>query len=130
MRAATNKTAQPTPTCHSAVLMVQGNNQEYTTTPTRLSALRGTILIRDHHRCIVSRDFDTKEAQERILKAARQQGATVRDDDQNALSRPYSHLEAAHIIPHSLMRPQAGSDVSGLFFSSSDNLKKLTEYLF
>ena len=109
VKAATDQTPQPSPAYHSAVLMVQGrDNQEYASTPTRIAALRGTTLIRDHHRCVISRVFDFEEARNRIR--AEGQGH-AKDDDGNILSRPYGYLEVAHIIPHSLMRPQENSTV-------------------
>ncbi|KAI5861110.1 hypothetical protein GGS23DRAFT_612060 [Durotheca rogersii] len=103
LKAAANQTPQPSPACHSAVLMVQGSCQDYTTTPTRIAALRGTTLVRDLHRCVISHAFDAEEGEKRM----RSEGvANAKDDDGNLLSGPYAYLEVAHIIPHSLMRPQ------------------------
>ncbi|KAL2751820.1 hypothetical protein ACRALDRAFT_2114713, partial [Sodiomyces alcalophilus JCM 7366] len=107
VRASTLKTPQPSPAYHSAVLMVQGRDQEFTTTPTRLAALRGTSLVRDRHRCVISRAFDVREARKRVNRGRE---PNPKDDDGNALSGPFAYLEVAHIIPHSLVRPQANSE--------------------
>ena len=111
VRAVSYRTPQPSPAIHSAILMVQGGNQEYTTTPTRLSALRGTTLLRDHHRCVISRSFDYDEATKRIESEGE---GNAQDDDGELLSGPYYYLEVAHIIPHSLMRPGGSSSVCSL----------------
>ena len=44
----------------------QQRMQEYVGTPERLSALRDACLVRDRHRCVVSRAFDKDEALKRI----------------------------------------------------------------
>jgi len=121
VKAATGKTPQPSSTYDSAVIMVQGQNQEYITTPARLAALRGTSLVRDHHRCVVSRVFDIEEFERRIRREGE---AEARDDDGNPLSGPFGHLEVAHIIPHSLTRPQEGSEV-GLADINKPNLDEM-----
>lgn len=105
--------------------MVQGGNHEYTTTPTRLAALRGTCLIRDHHRCVISRVFDCEEFERRIKREGE---ANAQDDEGNPLTGPVGHLEVAHIIPHSLMRPQEGSKVGFQTRSKPSHDKMLTTY--
>ncbi|KAL2755592.1 hypothetical protein ACRALDRAFT_1076854 [Sodiomyces alcalophilus JCM 7366] len=87
--------------------MVQGSNQVYTTTLTRVAALRGTSLVRDRHRCVISRAFDAEEAEKRMDSEGE---ANTKDDDGNLLSGPYGYLEVAHIIPHSLMGAQEDSE--------------------
>ena len=68
-------------------------------TPDQLSSLRGTCLIRDHRRCVISRHFDVKAAQQR-LKA---NGDNAADDDGVPLrGEELEYLEVAHIIPHAL----------------------------
>lgn len=88
--------------------MVQERDQEYPTTLARLAALRGAVLVRDRHRCAISRAFDAEQAEKRL---ARDGNENSKDDDENTLSGPYMYLEVAHIIPHSLMQPREGSEV-------------------
>ncbi|KAI3320936.1 hypothetical protein HD806DRAFT_537590 [Xylariaceae sp. AK1471] len=106
------KTPQPSPVFHSAVDRVQGGPQTFAGTPDRLSALRGACLIRDHHRCVISHRFDAFELQARIDKVGE---TNALDDDGNFLSQDPNHpavLEVAHIIPHSLMKGDANSELS------------------
>lgn len=79
-------------------------------TPDRVSALRGACLIRDRHRCVVSRKFDQVEAAVRFQK----DGDGARDDDGILLfedPQPFDALEVAHILPHSLTKANAGSQL-------------------
>ncbi|KAJ8122692.1 hypothetical protein ONZ43_g1170 [Nemania bipapillata] len=78
LKASTKKTPQPSPAYHSAVERVQGGGVAvFPGTPDRVSALRGACLIRDHHRCVISRKFDLKEAADRM----RRDGNDALDDD-------------------------------------------------
>ncbi|KAJ2975204.1 hypothetical protein NUW58_g8424 [Xylaria curta] len=98
MKASTKKTPQPSPALHSAALEAQGG-QQYIGTGSRLSVLRRDCLIRDRHRCVISRVFDLAEADERFDTPG---GA--RDDDGNLLADELddpAYLEVAHILPHS-----------------------------
>ncbi|KAF2963341.1 hypothetical protein GQX73_g10224 [Xylaria multiplex] len=112
LKASTKKTPQPSPVFHSAVERVQGGPQTFAGTPDRLSALRGACLVRDRHRCIISHSFDSSEAQARMDKAGE---TNALDDDGHLLYqdpiRP-GPLEVAHIIPHSLMKLDANSELS------------------
>lgn len=81
VKASTRKTPQPTPATHSAVLRTQSESQRFLGTQQRLSALRGSCLIRDRHRCVVSRHFDSGAAEERF-KIADRNGGVARDDDE------------------------------------------------
>ncbi|CAG9941898.1 unnamed protein product [Clonostachys rosea f. rosea IK726] len=49
-----------------AVLSILQEPYTFLSTPDRIAALRGACLIRDHHRCIITRLFDSKEAEKRI----------------------------------------------------------------
>lgn len=114
MKASTRRTPQPSPAFHSAVERVQaGGVQGFTGTPDRVSALRGACLIRDRHRCVISRSFDLAEATNRIRIAG---GNGARDDDGNPFREDDSlvALEVAHILPHSLMKTDAESELVGL----------------
>ena len=109
VRAATNKTPQPSPVYHAAVQQAQAQEeqqriQNFVGTPERLSALRGTCLARDRHRCVITHAFDTMEAKERWRQLP------AKDDDGNPLSAidTYGYLEVAHIIPHALTREEDG----------------------
>ena len=68
-------------------------------TTQRLSSLRGECLVRDRHRCVISRTFDEAEIDARY-KINREVGV---DDDGNSLvDEEPEFLEVAHIIPRSL----------------------------
>ncbi|PGH03459.1 hypothetical protein GX51_04033 [Blastomyces parvus] len=67
-------------------------------TSARLSVLRRDCLMRDHHRCVVTRQFDLTEAIERADR-----DPEPKDDDDRPLAGPLTRLEVAHIIPHSIM---------------------------
>ncbi|KAI1272767.1 hypothetical protein F5Y07DRAFT_286290 [Xylaria sp. FL0933] len=112
LKASTKKTPQPSPAYHSAVERVQGGSVlSLPGTPDRLSALRGACLIRDRHRCVISRKFDLREAADRMRKA----GNDALDDDGNLLREDENSvdvLEVAHILPHSLVKTDAGSELS------------------
>lgn len=111
MKASTKRTPQPSPAFHSAVQRVQGGDAEaFAGTPDRVSALRGACLIRDRHRCVISRKFDLEEAAKRMQR----DGDDARDDDGVLLledANPVDVLEVAHILPHSLMKADTGSEL-------------------
>ncbi|KAF2458290.1 hypothetical protein BDY21DRAFT_284527 [Lineolata rhizophorae] len=116
LKASTRKTPQPSPIHHSAVQGAQGGTQEFTGTPARISALRGSCLIRDRHRCVVTRIFNAAEAENRTIS----RGSSAQDDDGNSLIEEsrFEDLEVAHILPHSLMKVAADSE--------SENAKQAT----
>lgn len=100
MKASTKRTPQPSPAYHSATQSTRGG-QSFVGTPLRLSTLRGTCLIRDRHRCVISRSFDRNLAIKRIKKS----GDEARDNDQQLLAgQTFDSLEVAHILPHSLVK--------------------------
>ena len=108
VKASTKQTPQPSPAYHSATESTRAGGQSFVGTPFRLSTLRGTCLIRDHHRCVVSRNFDRKQALQRI-KAA---GDDARDDDGQLLrTTTFDSLEVAHILPHSLVKSNSDSNL-------------------
>lgn len=96
VKASSGKTPQPSPVFHSAIERVQGGSQDFIGTPDRISALRGACLVRDRHRCVVTRRFDRTEA---ILRAKK---GSLSDNDGNPLEPPFGEVEVAHILPHSL----------------------------
>ncbi|PGH33961.1 hypothetical protein GX50_03198 [[Emmonsia] crescens] len=67
-------------------------------TPARLSVLRRDCLIRDHRRCVVTRQFDLTEAIERGDREPE-----PKDDHDRPLAGPLARLEVTHIITHSIM---------------------------
>ncbi|OJD26817.1 hypothetical protein ACJ73_01784 [Blastomyces percursus] len=73
----------------------------------RLSVLRHDCLVRDHHRCVVTRKFDITEARRRH---ARDENCT--DDDGKPLKEEqrdnFQYLEVAHILPHCLTKVASG----------------------
>ncbi|KAI1269296.1 hypothetical protein F5Y18DRAFT_180688 [Xylariaceae sp. FL1019] len=111
LKASTKKTPQSSPAYHSAVERVQGGGVSvFTGTPDRISALRGACLIRDRHRCVISRKFDLKEAADRL----RRDGNDARDDEGALIHEDESSvdvLEVAHILPYSLTKTDAGSEL-------------------
>ncbi|KAH0548212.1 hypothetical protein GP486_008072 [Trichoglossum hirsutum] len=96
LRASGHKTPQPTPGLASRTDILPVGTSH------RLSNLRAQCLIRDHHRCVITRRFDEPEA----ISRTDRDGANARDDDGRLLSEEEedtAFLEVAHIIPHSLM---------------------------
>ncbi|CAK44086.1 uncharacterized protein An01g11840 [Aspergillus niger] len=97
LRASSSKTPQVTP---AALSLSQ------TPTPLgtrqRVSVLRKDCLVRDHHRCVISRKFDIVEARKRNAE----DGDNCKDDNGNLLSSSsrgeFQYLEVAHILPYSL----------------------------
>ncbi|OAA37404.1 hypothetical protein NOR_07103 [Metarhizium rileyi] len=72
----------------------------------RLSTLRGNCLLRDKHRCVISRSFDRRKAVERM----REFGDEAQDDDGQPLTgESFDSLEVAHILPHSLLKTNSDS---------------------
>ncbi|KAK5633398.1 hypothetical protein RRF57_009112 [Xylaria bambusicola] len=110
VKASTKKTPQPSPALHSAVQEAQGRGgQQYVGTGPRLSVLRRDCLIRDRHRCVISRRFDHAEAWER-----RNTPGGARDDEGNLLENDPDDpefLEVAHILPHSLTKVSQGGEL-------------------
>ena len=106
MKASSRKTPQPSP----AILSDLQSTQTPAATTQRLATLRRDSLIRDRHRCVISRSFDFDEATERV----RHDREEARDDDGNLLkdeNGAFAALEVAHIIPHSLMTVRSGESV-------------------
>ena len=104
MRASTRKTPQPSP----AALSDLQSAQLLTGTTQRLASLRRDCLIRDRHRCVISRSFDRDEARRRVAQDGTQgakddEGIPLRDE-----GNTFATLEVAHIIPHSLMTLSSG----------------------
>ncbi|KAI0173167.1 hypothetical protein GGR52DRAFT_542148 [Hypoxylon sp. FL1284] len=117
LKASTKKTPQPTPTFRSAFGEVQGA-AAFVGTPARVSALRGDCLVRDRHRCVVTRKFDRHEARNRFNR----DGNDAQDDDGNLLSETsFQGLEVAHILPHSLTKVDASSQLVCFIFHTSVN---------
>ncbi|OTB09640.1 hypothetical protein M426DRAFT_6904 [Hypoxylon sp. CI-4A] len=99
LKASAKKTPQLTPTFRSALGEVQG-------AAARVSALRGDCLVRDRHRCVVTRKFDRYEARSRFYR----DGNDARDDDGTLLSETsFEGLEVAHILPHLLTKVNESS---------------------
>ncbi|KAI1181981.1 hypothetical protein F5B17DRAFT_225140 [Nemania serpens] len=116
VKASTKKTPQPSPALHSAVQEAQGRGgQQYVGTGPRLSILRRDCLIRDRHRCVISRKFDFAEA----IKRSRTPGGP-RDDEGNLIANDPiepAPLEVAHILPHSLTRMNERGELVRVFQS-------------
>ncbi|KAI1108036.1 hypothetical protein F5Y14DRAFT_137027 [Nemania sp. NC0429] len=101
VKSSAKRTPQPSPASDSAIKRAQEGSPPLGTLD-RVSALRGACLIRDHHRCVISRNFDRFEAVSRLRK----QGDDAVDDDGNLLREDeyvVAALEVAHILPHSFM---------------------------
>ncbi|OJI79447.1 hypothetical protein ASPTUDRAFT_194262 [Aspergillus tubingensis CBS 134.48] len=98
LKALATKTPQPTPASLSRAQISEAG----VGTPQRISTLRRDCLLRDRHRCVVTRKFDIREAEDRLAK----DGTDPKDDDGGSLlpeSDTMAFLEVAHIIPHSFM---------------------------
>ncbi|KAL2369060.1 hypothetical protein BDBG_18083 [Blastomyces gilchristii SLH14081] len=107
LKASSHHTPQPSPAHLSVIQNVQGR-REFTGTPDRISVLRGSCLIRDHHRCVISRKFDPQEAIVRLTEY----GCDAQDDEANPLQGQLSMiLEVAHILPHPLTQTNADSQL-------------------
>ncbi|OAA59030.1 hypothetical protein SPI_06232 [Niveomyces insectorum RCEF 264] len=107
LKASTRKTPQPSPAYHSAVLRAQEGSATahgFTGTPERLASLRWECLVRDRHRCVITRKFSSDEHEARF----KLHGDGARDDDGVLFSEQtpgqIEPLEVAHILPHSLMK--------------------------
>jgi hypothetical protein len=105
VRAAANKTPQPSPVYHAAVQQAQTQEeqqriQDYLGTPERLKTLWAECLRGDRHRCVITRAFNVTEAKDRLDQDS------AKDDDGYPLdaSNQYANLEAAHIIPFGLVK--------------------------
>ncbi|KAJ6118432.1 hypothetical protein N7471_013899 [Penicillium samsonianum] len=102
-RASSVKTPQPTPTWLSSL-----QSSTPTGTRQRVSVLRQKCLMRDRHRCVVSRKFDRAAARKRFEENAE----SCADDDGNPLkdepSDQFQYLEVAHILPHCLTTVASG----------------------
>ena len=96
MRASSAKTPQPTP--HLTPIS-QRDVEILVGTPQRLSSLRAECLLRDRHRCVISRRFDAVEAGRRFETNGT---SAVDDDSQLLVNEETEDLEVAHIIPHAL----------------------------
>ncbi|KAL2819861.1 hypothetical protein BDW59DRAFT_120069 [Aspergillus cavernicola] len=97
LKALAAKTPQPTPALSHSTISGSSIPTQH-----RVSTLRRDCLVRDRHRCVVTRAFDAQEVQARY----RQSQHDVKDDDGNSLipeRGTMKFLEVAHIIPHSLM---------------------------
>ncbi|PGH35502.1 hypothetical protein GX50_01604 [[Emmonsia] crescens] len=89
------------PASLSAVQISLGRAPEYVGTRYRLSTLRGACLIRGCYRCVISRKFDSAEAEECVKR----NGGNDRDEDGTLIQQqPFDHLEVARILPYSLMK--------------------------
>lgn len=104
------KTPQPTP---RLTPISQQGGQTLVGTPARISDLRAKCLVRDHHRCVISRKFDIRESTKRFEES---KTAALDDEGNSLLQQETDSLEVAHIIPHSLVS------------SSDDPSKPLVRY--
>ncbi|KAK9561939.1 hypothetical protein V6Z79_010295 [Aspergillus fumigatus] len=103
LRASSVKTPQPTPASLSSF-----DTSTAVSSRQRISTLRQSCLVRDHHRCVISRKFDRREAEKRF----EQDGEDCKDDDGKLLrdesNDRFQFLEVAHILPHSLTAVSSG----------------------
>ncbi|EPE05605.1 hypothetical protein F503_02344 [Ophiostoma piceae UAMH 11346] len=78
----------------------------------RVSTLRRDCLIRDKHRCMVTRKFDKQEARRRHTEY----GQSAVDDDGQVFNwtdgTAFQTLEVAHILPHSLMNLEGSPQIT------------------
>ncbi|QPC69473.1 hypothetical protein HYE68_000225 [Fusarium pseudograminearum] len=93
-------------------MKTQRQDHVFSGTPERLASLRGTCLLRDRYRCVISRKFDAAEAERRFQKygennAIDQDGILLADPGQE-----FDYLEVAHILPHSLTRLDSSGELN------------------
>ncbi|OAA54144.1 hypothetical protein SPI_09078 [Niveomyces insectorum RCEF 264] len=111
LKASSAKTPQPTPASLSVPTLAP--HEVLPGSAHGLATLRRDCLIRDKHRCVISRKFDEVEAAERI----RRDGDDATDDEGHrfvALGMEpddFADVEVAHILPHSLMSHEGNVDV-------------------
>ncbi|KAL7793095.1 hypothetical protein V8C37DRAFT_112446 [Trichoderma ceciliae] len=77
----TKRTPQPSPAYHTAIQRTRSSGQNFIGTSARLKSLRADCLIRDRHRCVISRRFDQTQAVNRMQASPND----ARDDDNNIL---------------------------------------------
>ncbi|WEW59773.1 hypothetical protein PRK78_005253 [Emydomyces testavorans] len=106
LKSSGGKTPQPSPAILSAIQSVKGPH-EFISTPERVSHLRGQCLTRDHHRCVITRDFDFQEAAAR----RRKDPEALDDEGQQLKGQCTDALKVAHIIPHSLLQVKVTSNL-------------------
>jgi hypothetical protein len=112
VKALNKKTPQPSTALSRSIQEAQGqDSQPYIGTRNRLKILRRDCLIRDRYRCVISRHFDFYEAEKR-----ENSGNPVDDDGKSLLGDSLSTLEVAHIIPHSLTKPNEDFELVRVFF--------------
>lgn len=112
VKAAGSKTPQPSPAASSRIT----STRPVVGSVERVASLRRDCLVRDRHRCVISRDFDMKEAERRIEES----GYDYASDDQGQLLKEqepgsFAELEVAHILPHSLMTTTGNPELVGEF---------------
>jgi hypothetical protein len=102
VKASAKKTPQPTPATLSEIQVSLNPSTR------RVATLRRDCLIRDRYRCVISCAFDLDETLRRVKldkdNAKDNDGNLLKDEDKLA-----EVLEVAHILPHSLMSYNAGS---------------------
>ncbi|KKZ65986.1 hypothetical protein EMCG_08280 [[Emmonsia] crescens] len=90
------------PASLSAVQISLGGASEYVGTRYRLSTLQGACLIWGCYRCVISRKFDSAEAEECVKRNG---GSDNRDKHGTLIQQqPFDHHEVAQILLHSLMK--------------------------
>lgn len=99
MKASGRITSQASPAQLSAIQSVRSPH-EIIDDSERVSYLRALCLVRDRHRCVISRGFDSQQEEKRT----NQHGLDARDDDGKPLKNEdiFNDLEVAHILPRSL----------------------------
>ncbi|KAL1895674.1 hypothetical protein Sste5346_005145 [Sporothrix stenoceras] len=102
LKATAAKTPQPTPSSLSVPDL--SRDQILPGSRSRIANLRRDCLIRDRHRCVISRHFDENEV---FLRTNKHGDDAADDDGLRFVDTPdadeYDFLQVAHILPHSLM---------------------------
>ncbi|OAA63447.1 hypothetical protein SPI_03610 [Niveomyces insectorum RCEF 264] len=110
LKASSGKTPQPTPASLSVPSLppdhiLPGSSH-------RLATLRRDCLLRDRHRCVVTRKFDRAEA----IARYEADGYDATDDegqrfDFSTGQLNFEHVEVAHILPDSLMSLDGDAEI-------------------
>lgn len=111
MQATATKTPQPSPPLYHAQ-----DPAEAAAAETPLTALRTACLLRDRHRCVITRAFDIDSA----LARARQSSPAVDDDGTPIDMDTTASLAVAHIIPRGFLAVMARNEATRVVMEMFD----------
>lgn len=128
VKASSAKTPQPTPVALSVPCL--SSDKVLPRSSAWLATLRRDCLIRDKHRCVITRKFDETEAIHRKEK----NGDDATDDEGNRFvdvdgPDTFDDVHVAHILPHSLMSLEGdGEMVTGPISASDQSVQQISQH--